>query len=184
MSFELDRWMSNKKTGDVLLEHVGNFTSAYIDSILPSVEESIESHIEFDGIRKKAFHIFVECIQNLFHHVDPLEFVGAQYGYDRLGALVLSKEGSFCHITTGNFVNREKQLRIVEMIDHLNSLTDVEIKKLYRDTINNREFSAKGGAGIGMIDIARKTGNKLIYQFYKVDGHPETMIFSFDVYIS
>ena len=59
-----------------------------------------------------------------------------------------------------------------------------EIKQLYRDTINNQDFSSKGGAGIGMIDMARKTGNKLLYDFYDVKDNPGVVFFSFDVCIN
>ncbi len=183
MQFVLDKWFESKKTGDVLHQHTGEFTSDYIDSILPSIEEGLCRTVTFDNIRKKTFHIFVECIQNLFHHVDPIDYVGKEYGEARLGALVLSKEGPFCHICTGNFVNKERQAKLMETFDHLNSLTENEIKKLYRDTINNHEFSEKGGAGIGMIDIARKTDCKLLYQFFPVDGQPDVLFFSFEVYI-
>ena len=34
--------------------------------------------------------------------------------------------------------------------------------------LNNKEFSEKGGGGLGMIDIARKTGSKYEYNFYPV----------------
>jgi len=30
-------------------------------------------------------------------------------------------------------------------------------------------LSEKGGAGLGFIDIARKTGQKLVYSFLKID---------------
>jgi hypothetical protein len=32
-------------------------------------------------------------------------------------------------------------------------------------------MSAKGGGGLGMIDIARKSGKKLDYSFINVDKH-------------
>lgn len=37
--FNLDAWMKQKATGSVMIEHVGDFSSEYIDSVLPSVAE-------------------------------------------------------------------------------------------------------------------------------------------------
>ena len=182
--FSLQKWFAKKHVGKVILEHSGDFTSEYIDSVLPKIEEGLIQCIEFENVRKKAFHIFVECIQNLYHHVEPIEGLEKKYESNRIGAIVLSKDGSFCRISTGNFIRKEKQAKLIERIEHLNSLTESQVKSLYRDTINNQKFSDKGGAGIGMIDMARKTGNKLQYQFYNVNDNADLLFFSFDVCIS
>ena len=41
------------------------------------------------------------------------------------------------------------------------------------------ELSSKGGAGLGLIDIAKKTGNKFEYHFLPIDDN-----FSFFILIS
>lgn len=182
--FDLNAWMKRKSTGSVMIEHVGGFTSEYIDSVLPAVEQGLNRFVDQENIRKKAFHIFVECIQNLYHHIEPNPALVAEYGDDKLGAIVMTTDGSSCRVTTGNFIPREKKEILGNRIDRLNAMDAAEIKQLYRDTINNQDFSSKGGAGIGMIDMARKTGNKLMYDFYEVKGNPEVVFFSFDVCIN
>lgn len=182
--FDLNAWMKRKSTGSVLIEHVGSFTSEYIDSVLPAVEQGLNRFVDQENIRKKAFHIFVECIQNLYHHIEPNPSLMAEYGDDKLGAIVMTTDGSSCRVTTGNFIPREKKAILEKRINRLNDMGPSEIKQLYRDTINNQDFSSKGGAGIGMIDMARKTGNKLMYDFYEVKGNLGVVFFSFDVCIN
>jgi hypothetical protein len=36
--------------------------------------------------------------------------------------------------------------------------------------LSNSELSSKGGAGLGLIEMAKKTGNKLDYDFYPIDN--------------
>lgn len=182
--FDLNAWMKRKSTGSVMIEHVGSFTSEYIDSVLPAVEQGLNRFVDQENIRKKAFHIFVECIQNLYHHIESNPSLIEEYGDDKLGAIVLTTDGSSCRVTTGNFIPREKKAILESRIDRLNAMDASEIKQLYRDTINNQDFSSKGGAGIGMIDMARKTGNKLLYDFYDVKDNPGVVFFSFDVCIN
>ncbi|MCQ2202519.1 MAG: SiaB family protein kinase [Bacteroidales bacterium] len=182
--FDLNAWMKRKSTGSVMIEHVGGFTSEYIDSVLPAVEQGLNRFVDQENIRKKAFHIFVECIQNLYHHIESNPSLIEEYGDDKLGAIVLTTDGSSCRVTTGNFIPREKKAILENRIDRLNAMDASEIKQLYRDTINNQDFSSKGGAGIGMIDMARKTGNKLLYDFYDVKDNPGVVFFSFDVCIN
>ena len=45
-----------------------------------------------------------------------------------------------------------------------------ELKDYYKSVLNNGEMSLKGGGGLGMIDIARKTGEKLEYNFLEIDN--------------
>ncbi len=179
----MTKWIETKRTGDVLIEHVGDFTSSYLDSVIPKIEEKLKDSIDFECVRKKAFHIFIECAQNLFHHIEPIKSLSDDYGSDRLGAIFLAKDGPFCRISTGNFIPKEKEESLKEQIDKINSSTEVEIRALYRETMNNRHFSEKGGAGIGMIDMARKSGNKLVCTFYTVKDQPMLLFFSFDVCI-
>lgn len=176
--------MKQKATGSVMIEHVGDFSSEYIDSVLPSVEQNLNTYIEQDNVRKRAFHIFIECIQNLYHHIESNPSLIDSYTDDKLGAIVMTKDDLGCRVSTGNFVSKAKMKSLGQRIDRLNAMDADEIKQLYRDTINNRDFSEKGGAGIGMIDMRRKTGNKLQYAFYEVKDNPELMFFSFDVCIS
>lgn len=183
MKFDIDNWINEKKTGTVLLEHVGDITSDYIDLVLPSVENKINASIESESVRKKVFHIFVECIQNLFHHVDPIKELTGEYDSDRTGVILLVKEDDGCRVTTGNFIEKGKESFLKNKIDQLNNLSMDEVKRLYRETINNSAFSEKGGAGIGMIDMVRKTGNKLNYKFYPVKGNSDIEFYSFDVLI-
>ena len=44
-----------------------------------------------------------------------------------------------------------------------------ELREYYQLSLNNSMVSNKGTAGLGMIDIARKSGNKLEYEFLEID---------------
>ena len=56
-----------------------------------------------------------------------------------------------------------------------------ELKTLYKEILNNEEFSEKGGGGLGLIDIARRTGQELGFDFKKIDG--DYSFFSLDISI-
>jgi len=46
-------------------------------------------------------------------------------------------------------------------LDEINNLQTDEIRNVYRQMLSNAQFSDKGGAGLGLIEMAKKTGNKL-----------------------
>ena len=53
-----------------------------------------------------------------------------------------------------------------------------EIREVYRQMLSNSEFSDKGGAGLGLIEMAKKTGNKLDYDFISLDKNYSYFILS------
>jgi len=55
------------------------------------------------------------------------------------------------------------------MLEEINSLDKEGLKQLYKKQMREGRLSDKGGAGLGFIDIARKTGNKLEYHFLPID---------------
>jgi hypothetical protein len=68
-------------------------------------------------------------------------------------------------IVTGNFVHADNIEKLEEKIKRINRSSHEEIKELYKFILNHQRISAKGGGGLGLVDIARKTGNKLDYTF-------------------
>ena len=182
MGFDLINWYNEKRQGDVILEFAGSISSDVISNTLSEFESKFGSDRELRRIKKKVYNVLVECLQNLYHHVDQPPEEADVDEKDRYGAVVLSKDGTFIRISTGNFVKKEKIDSIKDRIDQVNSLSDDEVKMLYRVILSNSEFSDKGGGGLGMLDIVRKTGNKLEYNFFQVDD--EYIFFALDVYIS
>ncbi|HSL85990.1 MAG TPA: DUF6272 family protein, partial [Bacteroidales bacterium] len=74
-------------------------------------------------------------------------------------------------IMTGNFVRTSNVEKLEEKIKRINRSTHEEIKELYKFILNHQRISAKGGGGLGLVDIARKTGNKLDYAFRNYDDN-------------
>ena len=84
-------------------------------------------------------------------------------------------------VTTGNFVLSDKTKLLKEKIDKINALSKDELKDMYKFILNHQKISAKGGGGLGLVDIARKTGNKLNYTFEKYNDI--YYFFNLDVFI-
>ena len=67
-------------------------------------------------------------------------------------------------------------------MDKINALNHDEVRALYKVILNNQDFTEKGGGGLGMIDIVRKTGSKLDYKFY--DYKNELSFFNLNINIT
>ncbi len=180
MSFSLQNWYDKMQSENVLFAHKGTITSDLITNVLDTVEHKLEEAHEVSKIKRKVYNVLVEALQNLYHHID----VPPDGEYDNQFAIfILSKENQGEYkISTGNFVRKNKTKLLKDRLEQLNFLSKEELKGLYKMILNNEEFSEKGGGGLGMIDIARKTGNKFGFNFQNVDK--EYFFFSLDVLIS
>jgi hypothetical protein len=121
--------------------------------------------------RKKVYNILVESLQNVYNHMDELQSVEGDdeiRGCDSMFMIVRGEDGSYS-IHTGNFVMNNKCALLEERISRVNAMTPDEIRAHYVEALSNAEISEKGGAGLGIIDIARKSGNKLGYRFHHIN---------------
>jgi len=165
MGFNLKEYYTNLSKGDVLLAYKGSITSELINEILEAVESKLEEANEDSRLRKKLYNVLVESLQNLFHHIEP-HHEGIQEDLDpKFGVLVIERHDEAYKVTTGNFVNSKRIKFLKEKIDKINSLTKDELKDMYKFILNHQRLSAKGGGGLGLVDIARKSGNRLEYEF-------------------
>jgi hypothetical protein len=166
MSFSLDEWYNKLRKSEVVIEYKGAFTSELISNLLDITESKLDELATPSKIRKKLYNTLVEALQNLYHHSSKNAIDGQEPVF---GAVILTKIGEYFKLILGNYTDKEHKQFLTDRIEQINSLSVDELKQLYKMILDNKEFSEKGGGGLGMIDIARKTGSKLEYSFYQVD---------------
>ena len=170
MSFNIESYFSGQPKDNVILYYKGNVDSDVINHVLDSVEEKMVAVNENPKLRKKVYNVLVESLQNLYHHVDkvPEDY---EEQVEKYGLLVVRKVAGGYKIVTGNFVHTDNIEKLEEKIKRIHRSTHEEIKELYKFILNHQRISAKGGGGLGLVDIARKTGNKLDYAFVQYNNN-------------
>ncbi len=153
---------------NILLSFKGEITSDLLTSILQIMENKMVNMQEEPKLKKKVYNVLVECLQNLYHHMDDISEVSHEN--NRSAIFMIGKNQGKYLIYTGNYILNENISRLKSVLDEVNSLSKEELKDYYKKVLNNGEMSMKGGGGLGMIDIARKTGEKLDYDFLEIDN--------------
>jgi len=180
MSFNVEEQYKDFNEGEILFAYKGDVTSDLITNVLEVVESKLEDTPEVGKVAKKIYNALVECLQNLYHH-GTVDITGTDKKAKKFGLFVLTQVNGAYKITTGNFVSKDRIQYLIDRIEQLNSMNKDELKSLYKLILNNQEFSVKGGGGLGMIDVARKTGSKLYYDFIDVDD--EYSLYKFNINI-
>ena len=165
MSFDIETYLKEQANNNVILFYKGNIDSDVINHVLDVVENKMVEVNEQGKLRKKVYNVLVESLQNLYHHVDRVPEDFDDQSSEKFGILQIQKVDNGYKIITGNFVHSENIEKLEEKIKRINRSSHEEIKELYKFILNHQRISAKGGGGLGLVDIARKTGNKLDYMF-------------------
>jgi hypothetical protein len=153
---------------NILLSFKGDITSELLTSILQIMENKMDNLQEEPKTKKKVYNVLVECLQNLYHHMD--DATNEKGDKNRSAIFMIGRSESGYSIVTGNYILNENIHGLKSRLDEVNSLSKEELKDYYKSILNNGEMSLKGGGGLGMIDIARKTGEKLEYNFLEIDN--------------
>lgn len=172
--YDLHKTMSGK---NLILVYEGEFTQEITKSVLNMAERNLDSLGEEINTKKKVFNVMVECLQNICKHSDIV------VSEEEKGAVfMIGKEDDFYVIMSGNFIQKQHVEELEGKLHHINTLDKEGLKNLYKDLIKNGEISEKGGAGLGFVDIARKSGQKLEYGFEPVND--QYSFFSFKTKIA
>lgn len=139
--------------------------------LLMLLEKEMEnSEFGFVG-RKRLFMFVLESLQNVSRHSNINQHAD-------MSIVVYSKTGKGYTVSTGNVLPESSINDLKKRLDEINNLEAREIRSVYRQMLNSSEFSSKGGAGLGLIEMAKKTGNKLDYDFVKLDDEYSYFILS------
>lgn len=180
-SFDLYNKIYNE---NVLLMYKGAITFDLVTSVIETLDRKI-SFLEPDKrVQKMFYSAAVECVHNLYHHMDEVKgsFEEISEHDAKSGLITVIAKEKYYNILTGNFIPTKKVYDLKSKIDEINITDKDGLRVLYKDTLSNGEFSDKGTAGLGLIQLARKTGEKLNYKFDKVNS--DYSYFTFQIKIN
>ena len=151
----------------IMLVYEGEITQTITKAFSSMTETRLEDQVDSSKTQKRVYHVMVECLQNVAKHADE-ELTGDPETPGR-GIFMISNNEEQYTVTTGNAVSNEKAEIIKSMLDKFNALDAEEIKAEYKRMIKASRLSEKAGAGLGFIDIVKKTGNNIEYYFDRIN---------------
>lgn len=157
----------------IMLSFKGDLSPGLISAILDLVEHKLDATEPEPKTRKRVFNVVMECLQNLYHHNKHIGEAenGHAHGEDRQGVVMVAQADSGYSVLTGNSMARKEVEALKHRLDQVNGCDPEELRLLYKSALSNGQFTPSGGGGLGLIDIARKSGRKLEYGFVPLDGN-------------
>ncbi|MCB8995643.1 MAG: hypothetical protein H6538_08540 [Bacteroidales bacterium] len=155
---------------ELILEFTGHLTFSTIGRLLTMLKHKmVEKGIKI-GIYKRILGVMIEALENIYKYSDQYhdnQMIEKNY----LPTFKLERSGQSYIINTTSPIKNTDIQKLKDKIELVNSKSGEELKALYRQTITNGHFTSKGGAGLGLIEMAKITNNTLGYRFDPINDN-------------
>lgn len=146
---------------------------------IKGISDVVRSHLDGaddlpNNVAKTIFSVFIEQVTNMLLYSSEKVNYAIDENADAdvtSGMLVLGHKGNTYFIQTRNAIEKGNTAFIKEKIDYLNTLDKKELRQYHKEQMriesNNPESK---GAGLGLIEIARRTTAPIGYEFESSDN--------------
>jgi hypothetical protein len=136
----------------ILLSFNGPFSQGLIEEIGSALRKHLQSETTSTSSALDVFAAYVEISQNIREY-------SATQNYNEIessATVVVSRNDDGCYvIAAGNIVERPDGEALQQRIEQLAAMNKDELKAAYKERLR-RPREEQGGAGLGLIDLARK----------------------------
>lgn len=153
-----------------------NINIIYFGPIWSETVNDIGNTLKHKSEEYSVFSVFVEQMNNVIHHSED------KYGERQRGMFVFGSADGKYFMQCGNLVKKDVPPKMKARIDHLNSLDKAELRKYYKERMRGQNDNPDSkGAGLGLIEIARRASAPIEYSF--TDWDEERVFFTIAVTI-
>ena len=167
-TLDLTRLQDELRRQGVLMSFSGPFSHSIIEELGKAVRHYLESAQLARSALMDVFAVYVEQAQNVGHYVCRREAGPEQARLVNSGIVVIAQEDRRCVVSSGNLLDRADAPALTAQLERLRSLDKAGLKALYREQMR-QPLNPQGGAGLGLIEMARKATAPLEYAFGEVD---------------
>lgn len=173
-----NKFKSLKESEELLLAYQGNITDSLTNNLLALAENKL-AMVEYNSrIKKKVFNILVEVLQNIYHNQEEIKNV--ESSFHEIMIIVVKSTNSY-EVISGNYIKKANTKHLKKRIEEINKLSNDELRAKYRSKLDEGVFSETGRAGLGIMDMVRKSGQPLKFGFKAIND--EYAYFSLQVNI-
>jgi len=145
----------------IFLDYRGPLDFKVINSLLKKLKKSPEFKDLNKITGKRVYFVVVECLENILKHAElELSENPATNSH-----ITVRKINDKIIVDAGNPVSGDVKENIVQRLEGINNSDEKTLKSLYENKIRSELLNNERCAGLGFIQMALKSGNKIIYSF-------------------
>lgn len=148
--------------GKVIYVFHGEFNYKLVNTLLTDIKKELSLYHDKKIAAKKTYKVLVECLENVHRHTSKPTIEDEHLNE---GVFTLLQNETGFSVVIGNVIQSSDVDSMKKRIEEVNEMDAEMLKLRYREMISQATISEKGGAGLGLIDMAIKSGSQLQYDF-------------------
>lgn len=153
---------------EIIIHFKGHLHFDIIGELIHVLKDKMRTRRISYAVYKKILMLMIELLENIIRYHENYEgnsFILEHYPPEFL----ISFEDNTYFIESSNAIFKSDRIHLESRLSALNTMDKDKIRDLYKATITNGKFSDKGGAGLGIIEMAKMSDEKLSYSFTDVN---------------
>ncbi|MGE5652983.1 MAG: SiaB family protein kinase [Bacillota bacterium] len=150
-----------------------SFSGRLSQGIIEELGEAIKKHMEAEETPKteifNVFAVFVEQTHNIKNYAATRQGSKDYETIANSGIVTIGKVDHSYFVCSGNLVTNEDADSLIPRIERLRDLDKAGLKQLYKEQMKREIPPGSQGAGLGLIDIARKASQPIQYSILKLN---------------
>ena len=157
----------------IYVVYIGRFNQQITKFFSEMLESELEKECKDKITRRRVYHTIVEILQNMQRHTEELG--------EGSGLFMIGRMEHIYYIITSNKIIKTNVPKLQNALDTINAATKEELKEMYKKQLLEGNISERGGAGLGLIDIARKTESKYEYLFLPINFELDYFVLKIEI---
>ena len=146
------------------------FNGAFVHSIIEEIGNALRRYLE-DNEEKKGsaldvFSVYIEQAQNVRNYLARKHFADAAHAN---AIIIIGRRAEKYVVSSGNIVEAADRDDLARRLEEVRGLDAAGLRALFKERLRAPSAGREGGAGMGLIEIARRCAEPLQYSFRPVD---------------
>ena len=161
--------MVHNSRKEEILNYSGRLRYDTIGELINKLKNKVSSISIKLAVYKKLLLIMIESLENILKYnetFDSNSYIRTHFTQK----FIIEKNNKKYFLTSINVVLNSDIPKLKSKINQVNNLDNDGLKDLYKSTITDGQFTHKGGAGLGFIEMAKISTEKIQYNFETIDN--------------
>jgi hypothetical protein len=149
------------------LYYQGEIQDAITAQLIALNDEAASKQEKGSVLKRKVAFVIAECFQNMIRHQEVPEIWNSTNYKPAMFAL--RQRMDTYHIASANLVKNEQVETLIWYLKELVRHDEEALRSLYCKLLPKEGLSEKGGAGLGLLELARKSNQQFAYDFRHIN---------------
>jgi len=170
MKLDLYDFYQKAKEKNVIFYYCGPVAHASIEGVAHTLRKNLKYEEAGSLTAQSVFSVFIEQMQNILNYsAERIVIQEAAENELRVGVVVIGHEQKGYFILCGNKVYNSDIQGLTDKLELIRHMNKEELKAFYKERRRMDPDPESKGAGLGLIEMARKGTEPIEYSFLPID---------------